>query len=115
MGMPVLFLNMASDKGRFEGLLNFVHSCSPDDFISKRFVYDLDNPLSNPDRHLPFRSTLREQATSFVRGAGDHVPPRPYPLTAADRAQLLHTTQSQAFDLLRRQDERIRKLEQHLK
>lgn len=112
MNTPVLLINTATDRNRFDGLLDLVNNCSPTDFLSGTYKYDFESPPQNPDRHLSLRSALRDRAASFITNAVQWGHPRPYPLAAEDRVRIVQASQSKTYDLLRRQDERIRKLEQ---
>jgi hypothetical protein len=85
IGTPVLFLAAAADKYRFSGLAEMAHSCSPEEFTSGRFRYDINSPPANKTLHLPYRASLKKTAMDFVNQA-DHGNGRGwYPLSERER------------------------------
>jgi hypothetical protein len=80
-GTPVLFLIGAETKEprltasdirvRSSGLKDMLISCATDAFVSGEFVYDVDNPPSNPGKHLGIASSLEQSARSFLH-SGSH-------------------------------------------
>jgi len=68
MGTPVLFISAAKDGYRFNGLIDFLHACSPQQFLDGDAAVDPENPPPNSDAHKPYRAALIETATRFVGG-----------------------------------------------
>jgi Polysaccharide pyruvyl transferase len=65
MGTPVLFLDTAPGTYRFSGLIDLVHHCSVERFVSGNFAYELAAPPPNPTAHLPLRQALVDRARTF--------------------------------------------------
>lgn len=51
---------------RFEGLVNHAWHCSKRDLLDGAYVYDFDNPPTNPGTHLEIRNRLISQMESWV-------------------------------------------------
>ena len=65
LGTPVLNLELPNfEPGRFEGLRDFAHHMTVDEFLSKG--YDINNPLKNPTAHLKIRSDLERRCRQFT-------------------------------------------------
>jgi hypothetical protein len=86
MGTPVLLLDMAGDTYRFKGLGDFLHHCTPAEFLSGRFAYNVDAPLANKTQHLAYRAGLIKSVENFVAQAEAGAPrTASYEATDADR------------------------------
>ena len=66
MNTPVLLLDTAADKYRFSGLIDLLHHCSVEDFLSGASGYDLARPPANPDSHMALRRNLIDRASAFT-------------------------------------------------
>lgn len=67
MGTPVLLIDESWDQSRFTGLNELVFRCGVDEFVSGGYAYNLDDPPSNPERHLELRENLKSRVSTFIR------------------------------------------------
>jgi hypothetical protein len=70
-GTPVLFVEAAADRYRFDGLRDFLHCTSEDEILSGRCAYDLSRPPKNKDGWQPLRAALEARCKAFVGGGRD--------------------------------------------
>lgn len=77
MGTPVLLIETAADHYRFDGLRDFLHHCSADDFISGKFDYNTDSPPDNKEDYLPYRQALLDKVKNFIAQTEDPIIPHP--------------------------------------
>ncbi len=66
LGTPVLFIETAGDRYRFDGLRDLLRGASPDEILSGRVRYDLSSPPENKDGWQVLRDALEAQCVSFV-------------------------------------------------
>lgn len=65
LGTPVLNLEIENfESGRFEGLRELANHMTVSEFLASDF--DVNNPPSNPTRHLPIRESLIEACQKFT-------------------------------------------------
>jgi hypothetical protein len=69
-GTPVLLIEKAADRYRFDGLRDFLHCTSEADILSGRCGYDLSWPPNNKDGWQPLRAALEARCRSFIGGGG---------------------------------------------
>jgi hypothetical protein len=70
-GTPVLLIDKAADRYRFDGLRDFLHCTSEDDILSGRCEYDLSRPPMNKNGWQPLRDALSARCRSFIgEGSG---------------------------------------------
>lgn len=67
MGTPVLFINIVADPYRLDGLLDFLHHGTADEFTAGLLDYDINDPPPNKTKHLFYRKNLINQVKSFVQ------------------------------------------------
>jgi len=77
LGTPVLFVETASDRYRFEGLRELLHTSSLEDLLEGDGRYDVADPPPNFEEHLGYRARLIEAVNSFLFEAES---PAPRPL-----------------------------------
>ena len=68
LGTPVLFIEAASDRYRFDGLRDLLRCASPDEISSGRVGFDLSNPPANKAGWQILRDALEAQCATFVSG-----------------------------------------------
>lgn len=68
MGTPVLLVETAADRYRFDGLRDLLHHVDRDCFLAGRHGFDCDSPPANPTYHLRCRRLLAERTSRFVAG-----------------------------------------------
>jgi hypothetical protein len=66
LNTPVLFLPTQPDAYRFSGLIDLLHSSSPERLINDRSDFDIDEPPPNPARYLSYRNSLISRCQGFV-------------------------------------------------
>ncbi|NQL61245.1 polysaccharide pyruvyl transferase family protein [Streptococcus suis] len=65
LGTPVLNIQEKGfEEGRFAGLRELAHHMTVEDFLSG--TYDVNHPLSNPQKHLEIRKQLEERCQAFT-------------------------------------------------
>ncbi len=65
LGTPVLNIQEKGfEEGRFAGLRELAHHMTVEEFLSG--VYDINNPLPNPQRHLEIRKNLENRCQEFT-------------------------------------------------
>jgi len=69
-GTPVLLIDKAADRYRFEGLREFLHCTSEADILSRRCDYDLSRPPNNKDGWQQLRAALEARCRSFIGQEG---------------------------------------------
>jgi Polysaccharide pyruvyl transferase len=118
MGTPAFLLDTAPDRERFAGLEEFVRHGTTESLISGSAAFDVNQPPPNLDQHLAVRQDLCKRVSSFVAAALDGQRPPAYPLSPAERYQVLSMTLSKITGnmLIRQQSlaERVRETEQRL-
>jgi hypothetical protein len=72
LGTPVLLIEAAGDRYRFDGLRDLLHCASPDEISSGRARFDLSGPPANKDGWQTLRDALEAQCASFI-GDGNTV------------------------------------------
>jgi hypothetical protein len=69
METPVLFVEAAVDRYRFDGLRDLLHHTDPDGFLADRHDFAFDPPPANPPYYARRRSRLIQEAERFVAAA----------------------------------------------
>ena len=80
LGTPVLLVTSARDSYRFSGLRDFLHICTPEEFLGGPADFDFDDPPANKDDYLAYRTALIETVNPFIdpARAGAGAPLHPF-------------------------------------
>lgn len=63
---PVLALRK-KNMHRFEGLIDLVNNCTEEDFVTKKFNYNLDKPKANPETYKKIAESLAKKCREFTK------------------------------------------------
>lgn len=66
MGVPVLLIHPDEKGHRFIPYYDWLHTATPDEFLSGKSGFDLLNPPPNKDLHIPYRESLIATAKEFI-------------------------------------------------
>jgi hypothetical protein len=66
MGTPVLFVARDANINRLHGLIDLSNHCTPAQFLAGSAEFDLDDPPTNPNRHLALRRALESRCAAFI-------------------------------------------------
>ena len=69
LGTPVLFIEAARDRYRFDGLRDLMHHVDTDCFLADRHDFAFDSPPANPRYYLALRRTLNDSVRRFITAA----------------------------------------------
>jgi hypothetical protein len=67
LGTPVLFVEAAADRYRFDGLRDLMHHVDRDCFLADRHGFDFDSPPANPLYYRLLRQNLIESVRQFIK------------------------------------------------
>lgn len=68
IGTPVLFIEAAKDRYRFDGLRDLMHHVDPDCFLADRHDFAVDSLPPNPPYYLTLRQSLIDSTRQFIKG-----------------------------------------------
>lgn len=68
LGTPVLFVEAAGDRYRFDGLRDLLHCASDAEILSGGFQYDPSRPPQNKDGWQALRDALEARCRAFING-----------------------------------------------
>jgi hypothetical protein len=73
LGAPVLLIEAAADRYRFDGLRDLLWHTSEKDLLHGNFQYDLHHPPSNKEEWRSLRDTLEARCRAFVTDDTSHL------------------------------------------